>query len=142
MRYRNTEGSGIAGVADRLGVVSRRGFLRRMGLAAVATTALAGAGELVGLVPASAQGVSKNSPTKADLKRLTAADFSVSKLNPDNCCCILTCTTALYQCNYGNPCNGPAGKVCCFHCSGCNENYYSCYNMPCGTYNTCFKQCP
>ncbi len=107
--------------------MNRRGFLHRLGLAGVATALTAGVAEVAAVAPAGAQGAG---PSGGPYPTIPNAP-----LTPN--CCEITCTTALYHCNYGNPCPGQQGYSCCFHCTGCGYDYYACYNDTCGTYVFC-----
>ena len=107
---------------------TRRAILHRFGSVGVAATAGAG---LLGLL--GAQGADAATRRAAGAK-MTTVSF-VPSVMPE-CACQETCTISEYSCDGGNAC--PAGQ-CCYHCTGCGTNYYTCGPHKCNvtSYNKC-----
>ncbi len=108
--------------------MSRRGFLRRAGLAGAGGMALAAFGEGIGVKAAGAAVVPKTKRKETVLWQGSATACPG---------CILTCTTAEGHC--GSPCT-PTGTAYCFHCvesGSCSGSYYQCQDRQPGTYIIC-----
>ncbi len=83
--------------------LTRRGILRHMGGLGFLATLGAGVSALV------------DTPTAG------------AEVSPD-CGCLVYCNRDEYHCNNGNSCG--RGR-CCYHCTGCGQDYYSCEDYPC-----------
>jgi anaerobic selenocysteine-containing dehydrogenase len=98
---------------------SRRQFLRRAGITAAVTAALAGTADVAGMSSAFAAAQRKNHSYGASSRR----------------CCV-SCTYTPFHCNGGKAC--PSGE-CCFHCYHNCGNYYSyaCLAHSCNNFSNC-----
>ena len=104
--------------------ITRRSLLRRMFQIGVVATAAAGLGEIFGVAPAGAEYRAFHTPNQGP-----------------PCSCMVSCTIAEHMCQQ-NPC--PPG-YCCYHCTGCGDDYYACINymdLGQGCEITGFKMCP
>lgn len=97
---------------------SRRQFLRRAGITAAVTAALAGTADVAGMSSAFAAAKHKN--------RHGAGS---------NSCCV-SCTYTPRQCNGGKSC---ASGECCFYCyHNCGGYYsYACLAHSCNNFSNC-----
>lgn len=93
----------------------RRQFLRRAGVTAVFTAALAGVADVAG--------VSALASTKRRHEHGT---------KPDVCCTVFTYSPG--HCNGGKAC--PSGQCCFFIESSCSGNSYSCVTHSCSDFST------
>jgi hypothetical protein len=98
----------------------RRQFLRRAGVTAVVTTALAGVMDMAGMSALASTRLKHEHQAKPGTK-------------PDACCGIFTYSPR--HCNGGNSC--PSGQCCFYVQTSCGASYYACITHSCSSFSTC-----